>query len=468
MKKKNIQIISYVILFIFVDLGMLLYLFMNSLEPIYIKNIVVNIVCLNLYVFMITDYINKHGFFIFDPIYFVSAVYIFMFHITPIYDIIVGELLWFGYDLFKYGVRATIIAFVGYFSFYLVYRYGKNLSIKIRKTETKREIYSSNEEKRDRIRNRLLVIYVMFAVALLANIYYLINSGYGNLTYILTLGLAGGGGTSEAVGNIGFISMLSYSLPTIVLLIWEYNSSKAIRILTFVPMFLLQVARGYRFFIIQILVTFIAYYCIRYKKKIKFSKAIIILALSTVFILLMTLFRDSIRGGNGINLSSLNGKAIKDGIEMAFWDNLRIYQNFYGMVNVIPSKFPFVGIRQLVVGTLVMFIPRAIWPGKISSYGGEGLRVLIGSNVASGQAYPSLGEYYYAFGTIGVILCMSIFALWLKKISAKKMYSKNPLDIIHFSVTLGCCLQLIIRGYFPSNFWYLIFALLPIYVIKYI
>lgn len=468
MKKKNIQIILYAILFLFVDLGMLLYLFMNVLESVYVKNIVLNIICLNLYVIMINNYINKHGFFIFDPIYFVSAVYIFMFHITPIYDIIVGELLWFGYDLFKYGVRATVIAFVGYLSFYFVYRYGKCISIKIRKTDTKNGIHCLKDEKQDQMRKRLLIIYVMFAVALLANIYYLINSGYGNLTYILTLGLVGGGGTNEAVGNIGFISMLSYSLPTIVLLIWEYNGSKAIRILTFVPMFLLQVARGYRFFIIQILVTFITYYCIRYNKKIKLSKAIIILGSSTVFILLMTLFRDSIRGGNGINLSSLNGKAIKDGIEMAFWDNLRIYQNFYGMVNVIPSKYPFVGIRQLVIGTLVMFIPRAIWPEKISSYGGEGLRVLIGSNIASGQAYPSLGEYYYAFGTLGVILCMSIFALWLKNLSAKKMYSKKPLDIIYFSVALGCCLQLIIRGYFPSNFWYIIFALLPTYVIKYI
>ena len=36
-----------------------------------------------------------------------------------------------------------------------------------------------------------------------------------------------------------------------------------------------------------------------------------------------------------------------------------------------------------------MMIPRAIWPGKISSYGGEGLRVLIGNNIAAGQAYPT-------------------------------------------------------------------------------
>ena len=68
------------------------------------------------------------------------------------------------------------------------------------------------------------------------------------------------------------------------------------------------------------------------------------------------------------------------------------------MVPVIPSQYDYVWGRQIVIGTIVMMIPRALWPGKISSYGGEGLTTLIGPNIASGQAYPALGEYYYAAG----------------------------------------------------------------------
>ena len=136
------------------------------------------------------------------------------------------------------------------------------------------------------------------------------------------------------------------------------------------------------------------------------------------------------------------------------------------MVHVIPENFNYVGIRQIVIGTIVMMIPRAIWPGKISSYGGEGLRVLIGNNIAAGQAYPTLGEYYYAFGTLGVIIFMAIFGMWNRRLKYKYKNSNNKLDIIYFAVMLGCCLQLMIRGYFPSNFWYLLFAVLPIWIIK--
>ena len=57
-----------------------------------------------------------------SPFYIVSVVYLFMFAICPMRDIIVGKTLWFGYSLFQYGLNATIIAIVGYIAFYLVYR----------------------------------------------------------------------------------------------------------------------------------------------------------------------------------------------------------------------------------------------------------------------------------------------------------------------------------------------------------
>ena len=107
----------------------------------------------------------------------------------------------------------------------------------------------------------------------------------------------------------------------------------------------------------------------------------------------MTTFRVAIRSGVGIDTSIINGDMIKDSFDSAFWDNLRIYKNVYGMVPVIPSQYDYVWGRQIVIGTIVMMIPRALWPGKISSYGGEGLTTLIGPNIASGQAYPALGEY---------------------------------------------------------------------------
>ena len=277
----------------------------------------------------------------------------------------------------------------------------------------------------------------------------------------------GGGGTVQTTeASIGFISMFSYSLPTITLLYWEFGKSKILKVILFVPMLMLQVARGFRFFILQIAITFFAYYYIKNKKRPKFADIFITFLILMIPILLMTLFRDSIRGGKGIDISTLDISTVRYAFEAAVWDNFRIYQNFYGMVNVIPSQYPYVFGRQMILGTIFMVIPRIVWPGKISSYGGYGLSTLIGSRIAGGQAYPNVGEYYYAGGIIGVILCMGLYGMWMRRVKNKFMYSKNPLDVIKYSILLGVNLQLIIRGYTPSNFWYVFFAILPIWIIR--
>lgn len=438
---------------------------MQDHGSIYTHNLLLDTFYLIVCEMLIASYVAKRGFDIFDPIFFVSAIYLVMFFVTPIYDIMTKNYYWFGYSLFEYGLKASTVAFIGYLAMYICY----GINFRLRAGYLSNSRYERSQpipvsENRSLI---LPIIYLMYIVAFVANVYYLVNSGFGNLTYILTLGLRGSGGSDTVVSNIGFISMFSYSLPTIVLLIWEYSDNKLLKLLLFAPMFMLQVARGFRFFIVQIVITFVAYYYLKKHKRPQLRKILSILVIMMVFLLVMTMFRESIRGGTGIDLSRINGEAVSNALDAAFWDNLRIYQNVYGMVEVIPSRYDFVGIRQIVVGTLVMTIPRAIWPGKISSYGGEGLKTLIGNNIASGQAYPTLGEYYYAFGLFGVVLFMIIFGVWLKKLRDRYMYSSNPLDIIYFAVMLGCCLQLIIRGYFPSNFWYLLFAILPIWIVKF-
>lgn len=468
MRKFAAKHIFSCVMLIFFNIFFLIWAITQDYEEVYKYNILVDVLYLIICELLIARYAFNRGFDIFDPIYFVSIIYLMMFFITPIYDIIIGNYYWFGYSLFKYGVETSTIVFVGYLSMYTFY------CVNFRKTSCvlSNDLYNlSHLKKNDFISCKsnmviLPVIYTMYVIAFAANVYYLVNSGYGNLTYILTLGLGGDGNEEVIASNIGFISMFSYSLPTIVLLIWEYGNSRIIKILLFIPMFLLQVARGYRFFIVQIVVTFVAYHYLKTKKRPKIKNMLIFLLFMMAFIIIMTMFRNTIRGGEGIDLSGISGETLSDAFDAAFWDNLRIYQNVYGMVGVIPSQYNYVGLRQILVGTLVMTIPRSIWPGKISSYGGESLRVLIGENIAAGQAYPTIGEYYYAFGTIGVIVFMAIFGLWLKKLRNNYMNSQSSLDGIYFSVMLGCCLQLIIRGYFPSNFWYLLFAVLPIWIIK--
>lgn len=456
--------VLFCVFLLVLNLFFVVWMMMKNLDSVYTCNLLIDFFYLSICELLLFKYIFDRGFDIFDPIFFVSAIYLMMFFVTPIYDILTKNFYWFGYSLFKYGPWASTIAFLGYVVLFLVY--SVNLKKKRRFCLKKN---SFNFKSNNILKNKsffLLFLYGMYFVALIANIFYLVNSGYGNLPYILTLGLIGSGNAEIETSNIGFISMFSYSLPTIVLLLWEYENKKSVKIVSFILMFMLQVARGYRFFIIQIIVTFAAYFYLKNKRRPRIVKMVSVLFIMTVFILVMTMFRDSIRSGAGVNFSNIDSEAVSKAFDAAFWDNLRIYQNVYGMVGVIPSKYPLVGLRQILIGTIVMTIPRAIWPNKISSYGGESLRTLIGGNLAAGQAYPAIGEYYYAFGVFGVIIFMAILGSWLKKLRDKYMHSQNPLDIIYYAVMLGCCLQLIIRGYFPSNFWYLLFAILPIWAVK--
>lgn len=441
--------------------------FPNEAKWIYKKNYLVDSFCLILCEILL---LRRYLFFkldIFEPIVTISFFYIMIYFITPIYDLVSKQYLWYGYNLYEYGTKSSFIALLGYLIFYFLYYSARRK--KINNIENKK-IKINNEYILDSKQKVILFILVMYIICFLANVFYLIKSNGNSLVYILSLGMLGKGGTGSVLNApIGFISMLSYSLPTCTLLYWEFGESKLLKIILFIPMLLLQVVRGFRFFVIQIAITFFAYYYLKKKKRPTIKKIFFLGILLLIPILLMTLFRNNIRDGVGVNLSIVDINLIFKGFDAMFWENLRIYKNFYGMVAVIPEKFPYVYFRQIIIGTMIMFIPRIIWPGKISMYGGEGLATIIGSDIGSGQAYPNLGEFYYAFGVWGVIFFMGLYSLWMKNLKVKYMnINSSGLDIIVFSVLLGTNLQLIIRGYTPSNFWYIIFAILPVYIVRYL
>ncbi len=470
MKNKRSQMDKQAIQWVlFLSLLLIMLLLMPFGEKkLYIYNYTLNCVCLCVIFLLLCSYSNKNGFIFYEPIYLISALYAMMYFIAPIYDILTKSYTWFGYNLWEYGIRATCIELVGYLAFYFIYRCSlvkcinrkeENIEYPTYKTVIQTKIDNSQRPK-------MLIPFIlsMYGICFFASAWYIVKYYGLNIVYILTLGAKGESGLEAIPENIGFVNALSYCLPAIILLYCEYGKSKILKILLIIPVALLQIARGFRYAIIQFVITLMAYYYIRTEKKIKLKTFFIVLVLLMIPVLLMTLFRDSIRAGNGINFSKISLQTLKDGFEAAVWNNLRIYQNFYGMVGVIPESYGYVYGRQMIIGTLAMVIPRVIWPNKISTGAGLGLEILIGEQFrGTGQAYPNLGEYYYAFGVIGVILFMSLYGWWMKYMRVKCMdKSDGILKNIIFSVWLGVNLSLIIRGYTPSNFWYLIFSILPV------
>lgn len=427
-------------------------------DVLYKNNYITLSICLMLILMLLNSVYIKGKLDIFEPITIISLIYLFMFFITPIYDIVTKNYYWYGYNLFDYGLKSTIIAFIGYVIFFIFYRIN---FLHFRFIKKNHEYFYE--------KNIIWLILLIYFFSLVCNVYYMIQKGGYDLTYLLTLGMLGKSNiinTTES--SIGFISMFSYCLPAATLLYWEFGNKKIIKLILFVPMVILQVVRGFRFFIIQIAITFFAYYYIKRNKRPKLRTIALFLCLLLVPIIVMTMFRSDIRAGSGINFNIINLDSIIESLDDAFWGNFRIYRNYYGLIGNIPSKYSYIFFEQILFGTLSMVIPRAIWSNKPSSFG-VGLDKIIGNNLANtGQAYPGLGEYYYSFGFIGICFFMAIYAIWMKKVKKKIMnYNISGIDIIEFSILLGTNLQLLIRGYTPSNFWYIIFSLLPVYIIRF-
>lgn len=452
---------AYVKIYLIILLEIIIYLFteLKGMDIDYVTCYRVNMVCLIICTIIFFEHIFKKKSDIFSPIFIFTILYVFMFFITPMYDIYNKNYLWFGVNLFDYGIKGSLIALVGYIFFYLFF-IEKNY---------KKKYMSNNYEIEPQGKYYKFFIIAGYLLSLFANIFYLTRSNGNSILYILTLGIVGQSGSVEKVSNIGLISMISYCLSSFTLLYLEYGKkNKILKIIMFGIMFELQIAKGFRFFIVQIAIMFGFYYFLKSQKKIKFRILIISSLLLMIPILLMTLFRDSIRSGGGINFSSISFNILLDAFDAAFWENLRIYKTYYGVIKAVPEMTSYLFGKQMIIYTMIMFIPRAIWKGKPGNPGTKAQELGINEiAVKSGSAYPCLGEYYYEFGILGVMFWMGIFGWWLQNLQIKYRFgAKSNVDLMIYTTIVGTILQLVIRGYTPSNFWMIIFSMLPFLIIK--
>ena len=91
-------------------------------DVLYKNNYITLSICLMLILMLLNSVYIKGKLDIFEPITIISLIYLFMFFITPIYDIVTKNYYWYGYNLFDYGLKSTIIAFIGYVIFFIFYR----------------------------------------------------------------------------------------------------------------------------------------------------------------------------------------------------------------------------------------------------------------------------------------------------------------------------------------------------------
>lgn len=402
--------------------------------------------CINLF-----NIVSKNRYYIFEPIVFVFFMYYMIFVFTPIYNIFTDNMDVFGTNTMNGCVKATIIFVLGFVA--LVLGYYSKIYIRGR---VKRYWENYNNSKVEYEKNSLLLYsYLVWSGAV--GVYLLYNMMTGrNILYMLSFGFLSQGLNNTQNYSVDFLSMIIYCsfLPMMNILI--YGRSKFIKIFVFLITCIPVATRGFRSVLIIPMLAPLIYHYVKKKEKPKLR--VLIVAILLIFFMLgfIANTRGSMRIGNGLNM---DGYSYSDGIDGAL-DYFGSYKAFYGAVTKYPSIYSYTFGQQLLYA-IIMYIPRAIWPGKPGAL----IQEVIGNSTneiarKSGFAWPNIGEYYTDAGVIGVVLIMFMLGVIFRKM--KGMYENSTQSsVIAYSLLLPGLIPIIAYGYTAGNLPSIVFMLLP-------
>lgn len=393
-----------------------------------------------------------------EPFIFCSIILLLIYIITPIINILTNDLLVFGADVMRGSVKGTIIFDLSYIGFSIGYFTQKN-----------KGTYLNSKERFSpsllfRYRNKIVFITLIFwSVCFGFSLLYIISTG-ASISYILSLGARGVVSNNELTGtSLGFIGMFGYSMVTAWMLILVYSKNNILKIVIGILTLITYIIRGYRFIIIIMIIAPFSYYYIKKGKRPSTIKLIILGLILSIIVGILGFARLGLRSGSEISWNIFGIDTIINAIK----GNFNIYKTYYGTINAVPDIINYTYGKQMLY-TFIMFIPRFFWPNKPYPLQSTIVEYSINSTAAaSGFAFPNLGEYYTEFGIMGCIIIMVLFG----KVAAKCKYlyksiNRNENTIISYSIMLPAFMQVIIRGYTPSNFYLIVFLFLPIWIIN--
>lgn len=388
-----------------------------------------------------------------EPITFITFMYSIFFIFEPMLDILENKTIWFGYRYTAIGPYATLIATIGYIAFY--FGYYSNFRVK----KFKKVIV-----KKENNRNKKYAFYGMstWIVFYLLTVLFLMLSGK-SIGYILSGGMSGSGDLLEVRNKLGSLAMFSYCLIASWGLYYIYGRNKLVKIITFILTVFAYYIRGYRFIVIIFILTPVVLYYLTNNKRPKIYQLISCTILLVLLIGSIAVARNNVRYGEKVDSSQITWDSSLEQVK----DNFRIYNTYYALVETVPQKKNYLYGQQIFLFTATMFVPRIIWSNKpITSPG----LLIIGDAISdyavkAGTAYPIIGEFYLEFGVIGVLVFMYLYGKLNNYFSSIYIYSKNNIvKILEYTILLLANFQIIIRGYTPSNFYMVVFFILPIFI----
>lgn len=397
---------------------------------------------------------------IFQPFILISIIYFCIFIFTPMIFIIQGKTDAHGVNIMNGCVKATIIFVFSYMSYVIGYNFYK---IKLGEKQVVKKYYISTNQKRKIV----IICFVLWSIAYILTLVHLFSKG-NNLIQILSIGKVKAENTYGANSLMGFISNFSFCMIIPWLYICFFSKSKVLKIVITYLTLTAYIIRGFRYIIVIMGISLIITYYRKRKKTPTFIIVVLGIISLLVFIGVLGYMRNSLRTGVATDWKSFG----IDNITYALESNFDIYKTFYGIVEHYPSDYSYTFGTSMFLETIVMFIPRVIWPGKPLAVDASvvlAIRRSVSEFAISNAAMatPNLGEFYVDFGIGGCLICMFIFGV-ISKWTTKFYFIKNDNIeyIMLYAVVMPTFLQLVIRGYTPSNFYLVVFLLAPFFIIK--
>ena len=391
--------------------------------------------------------VSKKTFYAFEPIVFVTLMYYLIFVLMPIINILTNNLYVFGYNPMGGCVKATFIFLLGYVAlFFGYYLFDK-------KKAGEREVREEYDKK-----DLLLYSWIVWVAAIA--IYLLYNQLIGrSVLYMLSFGFLGGGSIGSSSFTVDFLSMIVYCSFFPMMNIFNYSQSKWVKLLVLYVTCVPLATRGFRsVLIIPLLAPFIYHY-LKKKKTPSFKMFCLVLALIILMIGAIGYARGSLRVGEG---ADFEGYEYSDGVE-GMLDYLGSYKVFYSAVEKYPAQYDYTMGQQLAY-SVIMYIPRAIWPEKPAAPVQEAIgNAVNGIAKEAGSTWPNLGEYYTDLGVFGVALIMFLLGMILAKM--KKLYESGRVtssSLSMYSLLLPGLLPIIAYGYTAGNLPTIVFMALPL------
>lgn len=396
---------------------------------------------------------EKSGIYCFEPFTIVTVVIALVYFIAPLFQFAAGSTSRYGVDVSKYCMPATLIVMVGYLSFFLFYEFRLG-----REREKSRGVGFSEIEEPD-AKRMVRWAYMIWVIAYFLNLFYYITRGF-DITYIVLGGLTGAEDNSVVESSLAFLAYTKFILLGAWMMIYAYGKNRIIKWITYGLMLLCMFLGGGRStLLIALLAPIVFDYAIK-KKSPKFSSVVACVIALIFLFAFMQIARVGLRSGIGVDMGGLSLGEIFN----PFYAEIDDFKAYYALLGVVPEKHGYLFGSEMIFYSLVLLIPRAVFPGKPDPAVHEIVGLCFGDQaVVNGVAYPALGEYYIEFGVFGVIVLMALLGTICRHLRSCYLETKGKsIVMMAYAIVYPSLISIVIRGYFPQNFSMLLFLLAPL------